>query len=740
MKRPFSTKIALGLDKIRNIGIIAHIDAGKTTTTERMLYYVGYTNKIGNVDQGSTVTDYLKVERERGITIQSACIPLAWRNHRINLIDTPGHVDFTIEVERSLRVLDGAVTVLDGVAGVEAQTETVWRQSNTYKIPRIIYINKLDREGVSFHNTISTIEKRLKGWGVPVICQLPVFRENDIYSTKDAHGGIFHSIIDLINMEQLDWSKDATGSVITRSEIDSALLEIAKNKRIELIEKLGDLDEYIIEKFMEADGDHSKITSRDIKEALRKTTCNGTAVPVFCGASFKNIGVQPVLDAVIDFLPSPLEVPEPSALVGKRDFIPIKRNDSKLCALAFKVIYDEKRGPLVFVRVYSGMLESRSTIKISKIYCTNMPKERATKLMEVYADDYEEIPFIQTGNIGIIVGLKNVKTGDTLVSSDDNRNMELHKINIPPPVFVRSCNINSVSEEKKFQNAIENLLLEDPSLHLTKNHETGQILLSGMGELHLEIAGERLKDVYSVETRLGKVEIAYRETIKNNMRPTKYSYDREFFRKPSKCDMEISIERDNSIDVEIDCNIQASQIYRGEQPDIQMDLKSNYSTLADIQSALSEGISNSLLMGPKLGYPVSKIRVKCEKLYLYDPTVSTHTAIRAAAYSCTQHFLKNADTELLQPVMSLKIRILSEHVGAITRDITGTRKGIVCGIDSEDDRTIITCMAPISELVGYASSLRGMTQGTGEVVMELNGYEVVNQMEENKILQQIRGY
>jgi elongation factor G len=501
------------------VGIIAHIDAGKTTTTERMLYFAGFTKRIGNVDEGSTVTDFLKMERERGITIQSVCIPFGWNGHKVNLIDTPGHVDFTIEVERSLRVLDGSVVILDGVAGVEAQTVKVWNQANNYQIPRIIFINKMDRLGASLSKSMASIQNRLKGWGKPILLQLPYYVKDGTVSYDEA--GTFRGVVDLVSMEQLDFNSDPTGIVVNRTPISESLQNKASEGRSKLVDDLSDLDEEIIETFMDT-GDAMAVSQELLCKSIRKYTIDGQLVPVLCGASFRNVGVQPVLDGIVNFLPSPLDKPS----------IPVKE---PLCALAFKIVHDPKRGPLVFVRVYSGVLDSKSTLRISG----TTTKERVGKLMEVYADDLEEIPRIEAGNIGCIVGLKHTKTGDTLVSSNDKRELKLHSIPIPPPVFVRSCSAESNSEEQKLQVVLEQLQREDPSFHVSYNEETGQTILSGMGELHLEIMGERILE-HKVNAKLGKVEISYRETC---LDPNEYEmvYDTDLFGKPHRCTVALEI-------------------------------------------------------------------------------------------------------------------------------------------------------------------------------------------------------
>ncbi|KAI8907169.1 P-loop containing nucleoside triphosphate hydrolase protein [Gorgonomyces haynaldii] len=699
-------------ERIRNIGIIAHIDAGKTTTTERMLYYVGYTQRIGNVDDGSTVTDYLKTERERGITITSACIPLGYRDHRINLIDTPGHVDFTIEVERSLMVLDGAVTVLDGVAGVEAQTETVWKQSNRYNIPRVCFVNKMDRQGASFVNTIASM-RRLTGWGSPIPIQLPLFKAQTL-TTKDNSGGQLVGVIDLVSMQHLDFSEHPTGRIVKRAPIPEIVLEQAQKARADMIEQLAELDDTILEHFLES-GDAASIPMDLIQKALRKTTIEGSAVPVLCGAAFRNLGVQPVLDAICDYLPHPNERPLPAL---KND----KKPQKSLFGLAFKVIYDHQRGPIVFVRVYEGQLQARSMVKVAK---RGKQKERATKVIELYADDMEEIPAIEKGNIGAIIGTKNICTGDVIVSHSDTNEYELAQLTIPPPVFVRSCEGN----EKELEQALHYLLLEDPSLHVHYNEETGQTLISGMGELHLEIAGERLKETYKVHCKLGKVEISYRETIASGSNQD-MDFDRTLLNKRLQTKILMSVEpKEGENAFEID------QITVGGNPIAQ---QKQFAPVEEYEQAIEEAIKGGLSHGPLLGFPVRGVNVRVS-VDLQTPETSTPQAVRAGVQNCLLQMIKK-DPMLQEPIMNLNVMVPHQFVGTVTKDMNGQRRGQVLEIGELEDRALIHCRAPLAELVGYASVLRGMTQGTGEWTMTLDSYEPVPSHRQEQVIQSVRGY
>ncbi|KAJ3163480.1 Ribosome-releasing factor 2, mitochondrial [Geranomyces michiganensis] len=769
------------VDRIRNIGIIAHIDAGKTTTTERMLYYVGYTKRIGDVDQGSTVTDFLKPERERGITIASACIPFAWRNHRINLIDTPGHVDFTIEVERSMRVLDGALCVLDAVAGVEAQTETVWRQANRYKVPRIAFVNKMDRNGAGLVKTVKAMEARLTGWGRPLVCQWPVVRDGTSTINGLGSGGPgFEGVVDLLTMEVLDWRQEQTGSVITRSHLtpdDPELYAQCLSAREALVEALSDIDERIVEIFLDVDGDHLQIPAAELRAALRRVTLNGKGIPVFCGASFRNIGVQPTLDAICDFLPSPADQPPPHAVSPSGKEVPCRLDDKEVCALAFKVTHDPKRGALVFVRVYSGTLERGATL----INPATGRKERATKLLQMYADDYEEIASISAGNIAAVSGLKETATGDTLLSSRDKRGLILDTIAIPPPVFVRSCEPATSADERALGPALKALVREDPSVHVAYDDETGQTLISGMGELHLEITADRLEETHKVNCKMGKVNISYRETIDFDALPERkivqhIAYNRETFGKRSKVDLTLEIQPLETWDD--DQLVKAANtkhtpggnqvvaalgrdqfaVFGTDIDDGPTNL-SAYASRGELNSAVQEGLFGALGRGPLLGFPLTNLHVTCTNITLHGADESHPAALRAAAAACLREALAGAKKNhilLLEPVMDVTVRVPEKYIGVVTKDVAGTRRGQVLslgggggggdndsGVSPDEDeyaRRTVAATVPLAQLVGYASALRGLTAGTGDFSMELKGYGVVQQDRVEAIMHEIRGY
>lgn len=728
---------------LRNLGIIAHIDAGnlnnlgKTSTTERMLYYVGYTDRIGNVDSGTTVTDYLQTERNRGITITAACVPLAWREHRLNLIDTPGHVDFTIEVERSLRVLDGAVAVLDGVAGVQAQTTTVWAQANRHRIPRIAFINKMDRPGASLPKTLESMRSKLLDWGEHMLCQLPLFdrsAESSIsnaepnLTTSNASGGKLAAIIDLVTMEKVTFNAVATGRIVTRAHLQTtdSYYADALTARETLIEKLVVGDPLVEDIYLECDLDAAAFPASALIDSLRRATINGIAVPVLVGSALRNLGIQPLLDAIIDYLP------EPSSTVATIDGIDtdVQVDDPKLIAYAFKVIYDLHRGPVVFVRVYSGTLDRRSALCVA----TSGPrvKESVGRLLELYAGDYQEINEITSGGIGAIVGLKHVKTGDTLVEMGDSRVISCQSIQIPAPVFVRSCDPVSSSDEKSLDVALANLMREDPSLSVQHDAETGQRLLYGMGELHLEIAGERLLETYRVKCKLGKVAISYHETITE---PAFHAleYDTNFLGKHLQCtvSIQVSVADPQLAGSGITITMPESEEC-GHGKGIKLDI-------SEIHQAAHDGISGSLSNGPLLGFPITHLNVAVLSIQSVSTETFSIPAIRAATRQCLSECLAGK-TRLLEPVMSLVVKVPNEHVGAVNRDMGGQRRGQVLGVESSGPNTLIACRAPLKELVGYASKLRSMTAGTGEWTMEIDGYQLVPPTLQDSVIADIRGY
>ncbi|ODV96316.1 hypothetical protein PACTADRAFT_2609 [Pachysolen tannophilus NRRL Y-2460] len=734
-------------DKIRNIGIIAHIDAGKTTTTERMLYYSGITQRIGNVDEGDTVTDYLTAERERGITIQSAAVTMPWNRHRVNLIDTPGHADFTFEVIRSLRVLDGAVTILDGVAGVEAQTEKVWKQAKELHIPRIVFVNKMDREGAGFSRTVKEVVSRL---GTKIVFV------NIPYFVKDVKTGerVFHGVLDVLNKKLLKWDKEGDGKavqVIDIKENDDDTAELYEQclKCIEsAVDTLGEFDESVIESFLETE-DYMKVPIPVIKKALRDATIKNLVVPVLCGASFKNIGVQPLLDAVVDYLPSPIDARPPvvitdgGGMLSKRkktnknkskkitslemnEVLPviidqksgciINNNKNLTMALAFKVITDPIRGIMVFVRIYSGKLNSGTSI----IDTRTGKKIKIGKLLLMHADMPHEVPSLSAGNIGVITGTEGeIITGDTLIANSIKNNLSsfnkneqsatLSNIIVPPPVFSVSLEPRTLGDRRKCEEALEILLREDPSLKLSIDEESGQTILSGMGELHLEIAKYRLLNDLKAKVEVGEVMVTYKETLlapskriiksSSNDNSGESSNDFKIQLKLEPCDglVEESLyaEQEGAILLDMDNNIIIFE--DSSQPEfITKALKEvaakkiiwPYKVSYDsIINSMVAGISASLQVGgPIAKLPLHSTIVKIEKWSIPQDIENVSELLtlsrRAVLEAITSIDLKNIT--FLEPIMNVSVYVTDEDLGNVTQDLMSARKASITSIDEEE--------------------------------------------------------
>ncbi|KAL2820530.1 P-loop containing nucleoside triphosphate hydrolase protein [Aspergillus cavernicola] len=770
------------LDRTRNIGIIAHIDAGKTTTTERMLYYSGFTRRIGNVDEGSTVTDFLPAERARGITIQSAAITFHWppgesnvatqpdlqaprsaSPHLVNLIDTPGHADFTFEVLRSLRILDGAVCILDGVAGVEAQTEQVWHQASTYNIPRIVYINKLDRDGAAFGRTVREVASRLGGW--PAVCQIPWF---------EGGNGPFRGIADVINLQGLRW-EGGDGKAVKRfslQELDDVEAQLAQElrlARIALVELLSEHDETMVEKFLESDEDHLIVSPGDILDSVRRCLLTGKGrkiIPIFAGASFRNIGVQPLLDSVLDLLPSPSEAPDPEVSIGgvkgglrrllsgdllvqhKEQTTPAKGKQKKKsaivadsrstiqqlhgCALAFKVVNDAKRGVLVYVRVYSGSLDRGSLMFNANLNVS----ERAPRLLKMYANDAVEVDSIAEGQIGVVVGLKHTRTGDTLVACTGNRvtppeplnSLQLRPINVPPPVFFASVEPHSLSEEKKMHDALAMLLREDPSLHVNIDEDSGQTLLSGMGELHLEIARDRLINDLKAKASMGRIEIGYRECPLGLSGPVTKIFDRDIAGRKGKAGCTAMVEVfDPETSPVPDPHALTVETTNGNQiiilaPELQVEtnergieespLLPSGLDLGIIRASLQNGCLAALARGPQFTFPMHSTRVTLTlnpttHLFGSDTTAaSLSAAARLATSTALSNLLSNPagvasgspGTSLMEPLMNVIISVDEASLGAVVHDISSSRGGHIISLDEDIPITSTDLSNPAEDL------------------------------------------
>ncbi|KAJ1949776.1 Ribosome-releasing factor 2, mitochondrial [Linderina macrospora] len=755
------------LDKVRNIGIIAHIDAGKTTTTERMLHYAGFTRSIGDVDDGDTVMDYLPAERERGITIQSAAITFGWNNCQLHLIDTPGHVDFTVEVERAMRVLDGAVTILDAVAGVQAQTLTVWRQATRYKIPRIIFVNKMDRDGANWRKCIDDIGSKLETR--PLVLQVP---ESEMARLE---GRGLERWVDAVTMERIEFDIEAdnTGSTVRRSGIaeDDPMFEKMADARTQLVETLAEIDQQIVDVFLSdaVDGNHLKVPVKDIKDAIRRVTQSSQACPVLLGASFRNVGVQPLLDAVLEYLPSPTKIAQPTMAVvpgqkGKKSTEIVRLDGSQLVAFAFKVIVDAQRGPMVFVRVYSGTLDSRMTLVNGT---QGGVKERATKLLQMYADQPEEIPAIHAGHIGVVLGLKMTKTGDTLLhaqhpslpkslkAAKKNRSVhttksdpvgwQLHGISVPPPVFFCAVEADSPQDERPLADALANLTLEDPSLHVSHDEETGQTLLSGMGELHLEVIQDRMIKDMKINATFGKMRVSYRETAGQSA-TAQYTYVREIAGKHGKAALRVSVEPiidpetdDNVIEV----NMPDHLVVPGEAAPVHA--RDDDRELRDtVRTAIHEGITNAAFRGTVLGFPVTRTRITVTDVEYFGEDLSTLSAYRACAGQALAQALGGCSPVLLEPIAKTAIACPEKHVGSVLSDLNGARRGRVISLDDAEEGVgagkLLVAEMPLSTMVGYSSMLRSLTAGAGSFTMEVVGFGQMTMQQQQSVIKESRGY
>ncbi|XP_018430215.1 PREDICTED: ribosome-releasing factor 2, mitochondrial [Nanorana parkeri] len=700
--------------KIRNIGIMAHIDAGKTTTTERMLYYSGYIRALGDVDDGDTVTDYMAQERERGITIQSAAVTLDWNGHRINLIDTPGHVDFTVEVERSLRVLDGAVAVFDASAGVEAQTLTVWRQADKHSVPRICFLNKMDKANASFSYSVESIKQKLKA--NPLLLQLPI-----------GEGKSFQGLVDLLSMESICWSVRSSedgGRVFERKPLkdikDKDLLNSATEARNALLEQMADLDDEFASLMLEEySGDLNVIPLEKLQSAVRRITLARSAVPVLCGSSLKNKGVQPLLDAITSYLPSPDDCPH--------DFMSWYKDD--LCALAFKVVHDKQRGPLVFVRIYSGMMKSQSAVYNINKNCM----ERMSRLLLPFADQQVEISSLSAGNIALTVGLKQTATGDTIVSSKSSaaaasrragraedkmdkkpeEDLVLAGVEIPEPVFFCTIEPPSVAKQTDLENALKCLQLEDPSLKVKIDPDSGQMILCGMGELHIEIIHDRIRREYGLETYLGPLQIAYRETILSASQASEI------------LDRTISDSRH-----QVTAEVQVKPLTDG-CPVIEYSESLRKSLLNDYKEAIENGIRSAYLTGPLLGSPLEDVGVTVHSINVLPGT--SVTMVSACVSRCMQKALKKAEKQILEPLMRLEITMGEEYLGTVLGDLA-QRRGHVQEIQSRLDNKVILALVPLAELMGYSTELRSLTSGSATFTLELANYEGMDPQDQNILL------
>lgn len=707
------------LNRIRNIGIMAHIDAGKTTTTERMLFYGGVTRTIGEVHHGDTVMDYLDQERERGITITSAAITLPWADHRINLVDTPGHVDFTMEVERSLRVLDGAVAILDASAGVEAQTLTVWRQADRYKVPRLVYLNKMDKPSANMTLCLDSIRAKLGTVALPV--HLPL-----------GHGKKFRGVVDLINMDKLEWdlgSRDR-GQRYQKQALtpeDEEVWDAALLARCELTDSLADLDTPLAEHVLEVES--LEAAQADfLKQALRRVTLNQEAVAVLVGSSYKNVGVQPLMDAVIDYLPAPSECEQPAAL---------SLYSPSLCALAFKVLHDPQRGGVMtFLRLYSGRLE-----KGQRIYNVNGERtEKVGQVLIAYADHFKEVTSVEAGNIVVVTGLKVTSTGDTLVASQSVANAAQRKlaaagdpkaattllgVQVPDPVFFCSVEAPSASQQKALEDALTQLQREDPSLHAEVDEETGQTVLSGMGELHLEVVRNRIRKEHKVDADLGPLQVAYRETSTTRTAQT------------LEVDKTIGDSR-QQVKVSLCISPDPGHKFKSVTMEYSADNQENLGALRRHHlAAINRGVGSALKSGPVLGCPVVDVRVGLQWCQVGPGT--SETMVAAAAAQCLQQVLAEGGCQLMEPVMELEVVVEESLASTILNDLSRRRANIL-HLSQRHNMRVLTVECPLAELLGYSTAVRTMSSGMASFSMELSHYRLVNPAQQAAVIEAVTGF
>ncbi|MEO6196616.1 MAG: elongation factor G [Dehalococcoidia bacterium] len=673
---------AVPVERVRNIGIIAHIDAGKTTVTERILFYTGITYKIGDVDAGTAVMDWMAQERERGITITAAATTTTWRDHQVNIVDTPGHVDFTVEVERSLRVLDGGIVVFDAVAGVQSQSETVWRQADRYHIPRVCFINKMDRVGADFWKTMQSIRERLNAR--PIAVQIPMGAEDQ-----------FVGCIDLVEMRAFTFPDGEVEHAI--GEIPASYLEEAKKRREELIEGIAEVDDQMLISFVE----QHEVTALELKKALRRATIAGLVNPVLTGTALKNKGVQPLLDAVLDYLPSPVEVP---AVVGhspKGDEITREpNNDEPFSALAFKVVADPYVGRLVYFRVYSGVAKQGAMVLNS----TRDNRERLGRILKMHANRREELTEIEAGQIAATVALKNTFTGDTLC--DESKPIVLEAIKFPEPVISVSIEPKTKEDQERMGEVLSRLVEEDPTFHARNDKETGQTIISGMGELHLEIIVDRMLREYSVQATVGRPEVAYKETI------TASSDSEGKFVRQSGGRGQFGV-----VKLHVEPNTPAGSGFKFENKLTGGSIPKEY------VPAVEHGIKEALETGVLAGYPVIDVKVQLVD-GSYHPVDSSELAFKMAGSLGIQAAMKKAGPILKEPIMKVEIAAPDEFFGDVLGDVS-SRRGQVIDVDHRGHLRVITAHVPLAETFGYATTLRSISQGRASYTMEFDHYEEV---------------
>ncbi len=685
------------IEKMRNIGIMAHIDAGKTTTTERVLYYTGRTHKIGEVHEGTAIMDWMEQEQERGITITSAATTCQWRDITINIIDTPGHVDFTAEVERSLRVLDGAVAVFDAVAGVQPQSETVWRQADKYGVPRICFINKMDRVGADYYHAIDTIVDRLKCR--PVAIQLPVGAEDQ-----------FKGTVDLVTMKARIWRDETLGAEFDEVEIPADLLEKAKSYREQMIEAIAESDDHLFAKFVEG----TPISEKEIMEGIRKATITQKIFPVICGSAFKNKGVQNLLDAVVDYLPSPLDIPPVQGVLPDNPAITeeLPPSDSApFSALVFKIMTDPFVGQLAFIRVYSGRLGAGDSV----FNVAKNRRERVGRLVKMHANKREDIQEILAGDICAAV-LKNVSTGDTIC--DEKRPILLENIDFPEPVIQLAIEPKTKADQEKLGLAIQKLVQEDPTLRVNTDPDTGQTILAGMGELHLEIIVDRMQREFNVGANVGKPQVAYRETIRSKGE-FDYTHKKQTGGSGQYARTRLTVEPNPGKAFEFDNVIKGGSVPKEFIP------------------AVEKGVRESLEGGILAGYPMVDIKVELVDGAYHDVD-SSEMAFKICSSICFKEACRRAKPVLLEPVMRVEVVVPEEYMGTVNGDLS-SRRGRLEGTEVRGTTQLIKAMVPLSEMFGYATELRSRTQGRGSFTMHFGQYEEVPKNLSEEIVAKVQG-
>jgi elongation factor G len=696
-----ATQTAVDLARVRNIGIMAHIDAGKTTTTERILYYTGINYKIGEVHEGAATMDWMEQEQERGITITSAATTCIWRDHTINILDTPGHVDFTVEVERSLRVLDGAVAVFDGVAGVEPQSETVWRQADRYGVPRICFVNKMDRVGAEFHRCVDMISDRLGA--TPLVIQLPWGVESD-----------FRGVVDLVRMRALLWQTEGKGDKYDVVGIPDDHVEAAREWRDRLIETISENDEEMMELYLEGvTPDEEQLVA-----AIRRATITGGVTPVLCGSAFKNKGVQPMLDAIVDYLPSPVDIPAIKGHeVGNEEAAVERHADTSepFSALAFKIMADQHLGKLTYIRVYSGTLEAGTQVMNS----TKGRKERIGKVYQMHANKREERPAATAGQIVAVMGLKDTTTGDTLC--DPQRPVILESMNFPAPVINVAIEPKTKADQDKLGTAIQRLAEEDPTFQVRTDEETGQTIISGMGELHLEVLVERMKREFRVEANIGRPQVAYRETVTKKVEKVDYTHKKQTGGAGQYGRVVINLEPTGGDGggYEFENKITGGRIPREYIPSV------------------DAGCQEAAEFGVLAGYPIVDVKVTLTD-GAYHEVDSSELAFKIAGSMAFKKAAARADPVLLEPMMAVEVRTPDDYMGDVIGDLN-SRRGQIQAMEERSGVRVVKALVPLSEMFGYVGDLRSRTQGRADYTMQFDSYAEVPPSIAKEIIAKARG-